>query len=273
MSDLTATVSSGPFLVAGGLAVAAGFVSFASPCVLPLVPGYLSYLTGLVGAENAKPAGTPGRGRSATATATAATTTSAARTRVVQATLLFIAGFTIIFALQSMLLVGLSRLVVGNQDWLTRVGGVVMVVMGLALMGWVRPLQREARIHAKPRGRIFGALALGAIFSLGWTACNGPVFIGINSLALASDWNGNAWRGLFLVVLYCLGLGIPFLLLAFGFGWASSAVGFLRRHARTIQVVGASAMIVLGLLMVVGLWGDFIGWLQNQYVSNSRSVL
>lgn len=266
MSDLTDTVSSGPFLFAGGLAVAAGFVSFASPCVLPLVPGYLSYLTGLVGAENADERGGSGRGRGTV-------TTAAVRSRVVQATLLFIAGFTAIFALQSMLLVGLSRLVVGNQDWLTRVGGVVMFVMGLALMGWVRPLQREARIHAKPKGRIFGALALGAIFSLGWTACNGPVFIGINSLALASDWNGNAWRGLFLVVLYCAGLGIPFLLLAFGFGWASGAVGFLRRHSRVIQVVGATAMIVLGLLMVTGLWGDFIGWLQQRYVSNSRSVL
>ncbi|WP_353650403.1 cytochrome c biogenesis CcdA family protein [Nakamurella sp. A5-74] len=263
MSGLTDTVASGPFLVAGGLAVAAGFVSFASPCVLPLVPGYLSYLTGLVGAENSEQS----RGGRATATATAV------RSRVVQATLLFIAGFTVVFVLQSMIVIGFSRLLSDNQDWLTRIGGVVMVVMGLALMGWVRPLQREARIHAKPRGRIFGALALGAIFSLGWTACLGPVLAGVTSLAISSDWNGNAWRGLYLVVLYCAGLGIPFLLLAFGFGWASGAVGFLRRHARVIQVVGATAMIVLGLLMVVGLWGDFIGWLQQRYVNDSRSVL
>lgn len=270
MSGLTDTVRDGPFLFAGGLAVAAGFVSFASPCVLPLVPGYLSYLTSLVGAENSENSqqrkGGSGHGR-ATATSTAV------RSRVVQATLLFIAGFTVVFVLQSMIVIGLSRMLPGNQDWLTRIGGVVMVVMGLALMGWIRPLQREARIHAKPRGRIFGALALGAIFSVGWTACNGPVFIGINSLAISSDWNGNAWRGLFLVVLYCAGIGVPFLLLALGFGWASSAVGFLRRHARVIQVVGAGAMIVLGLLMVTGLWGDLIGWLQQQYVSNSQSVL
>ena len=270
MSGLTDTVASGPFLFAGGLAVAAGVVSFASPCVLPLVPGYLSYLTGLVGAENTEQRG-GGRGRgTSTRTAIGAT---AVRSRVVQATLLFITGFTIVFVLQSMILIGFSRLVAGNQDWLTRVGGVVMVVMGLALLGWVRPLQREARIHAKPRGRILGALALGAIFSLGWTACNGPVFIGINSLAIASDWGGNAWRGLFLVVLYCLGLGIPFLVLALGFGWASSAVGFLRRHARVIQVVGATAMIVVGLLMVTGLWAEFIGWLQLRYVSDAKPVL
>ena len=265
MSGLTDTVRNGPFLFAGGLAVAAGFVSFASPCVLPLVPGYLSYLTGLVGSENTGQQG-GGRGR-------ATATTTAVRSRVVQATLLFIAGFTVVFVLQSMIVIGFSRLVSDNQEWLTRVGGVVMVVMGLALMGWVRPLQREARVHAKPKGRIFGALALGAIFSLGWTACLGPVLTGVISLSIATDWNGNAWRGLFLVVLYCAGLGIPFLLLAFGFGWASSAIGFLRRHSRVIQVVGATAMIVLGLLMVTGLWGDFISWLQQRFVTNTRTVL
>lgn len=272
MSGLTDTVKDGPFLFAGGLAVAAGFVSFASPCVLPLVPGYLSYLTGLVGSENVA-TGTGAGTRSGRAGGVSTATRTAVRARIIQATALFIIGFTVVFVLQSMIVIGFSRLLSDNQEWLTRIGGVVMVVMGLALMGWVRPLQREARIHAKPKGRIFGAFALGAIFALGWTACLGPVLVGVNSLAIASDWNGNAWRGLFLVVLYCAGLGIPFLLLAFGFGWAGSAIGFLRRHARVIQVVGATAMIVLGLLMVTGLWGDFIGWLKLRYVTDNPSVL
>lgn len=265
-SSLTDTVASGPFLLAALLAVAAGVVSFASPCVLPLVPGYLSYLTGLVGAEQVA-VGTGGRsGGGDRGSATV-------RRRAVRATALFVLGFTVVYVLQAMVLIGLSRAVVGNQDWVTRIGGVVMIVMGLALMGYVRPLQREARVHARPRGRILGAPLLGAVFAFGWTACTGPVLAGITSLALASDWNGNAWRGLILVVLYCLGLGVPFLVLALGVGWATSAMRVLRRHSRAIQLVGGSLMIVLGLVMVTGLWGEFIAFFQHRFVRDSTTVL
>ena len=90
---------------------------------------------------------------------------------------------------------------------------------------------------------------------------------------LKADWNGNAWRGLLLVILYCIGLGVPFLVLAFGFGWANTAVGFLRRHARTVQVLGAGAMIVIGLAMVTGLWGEFVGWLQTTFVTDTELFL
>lgn len=259
-TSVTDTVISGPFLFAAALAVAAGFISFASPCVLPLVPGYLSYLVGLVGADSADE-----QRRS--------TGTTIVRSRAVRATALFVLGFTTVFTLESVLLLQVSRFLVGNANILTRIGGAVMIIMGAAMLGWIRFLQREARLTVRPTGRILGAPLLGAIFAFGWTACLGPTLAGVNSLVISSDWNGNAWRGLLLVILYCAGLGIPFILLAFGFGWASTAVAFLRRHARTIQIVGGITMIAVGLAMITGLWGQFIGILQQGLISDTTTIL
>jgi len=277
-TDITTTVISGPYLLAAGLALAAGVVSFASPCVLPLVPGYLSYLAGLVGADETaaqrQVTGAPVAGPAAVGPADrrpeagsdgSGGSTATVRTRAVTATVLFVAGFTAVFLAESLLVLGVASVLLEYADLLTRIGGVVMIVMGLAMLGWIRPLQREARIHARPSGRVWGAVLLGAFFAIGWTVCLGPTFIGVNALVVSTDWNGNAWRGLTLVVLYCLGLGLPFVALAFGFGWATSAVGVLRRHSRTIQVVGGGLLIVIGLLMVSGLWGSFIAWLQGRY--------
>ena len=261
-SSITDTVISGPFLLAGGLALAAGVVSFASPCVLPLVPGYLAYLVGLVGAEgrdNAVTGTNPAGGR------TKGTATAAVRSRAVAGTLLFVAGFTVVFLAESLLVLGLAAALAEHVELLTRVGGAIVIVMGLAMLGYVGPLQREARIHARPTGRVWGAVLLGAFFAIGWTVCMGPTFAGVNALAISSDWNGNAWRGLVLVILYCIGLGLPFIALAFGFGWATTAFGVLRRHSRTIQVIGGVLLVVLGLLMVTGLWGDVVAWLRTRY--------
>jgi cytochrome c-type biogenesis protein len=258
MGGITDTVISGPLMLALVLAFAAGTVSFASPCCIPLVPGYLSYLVGLVGAEGAQGPGRVG---------------VRVRSRAVAATGLFVAGFTIVFLAQTVAVLGISRVLLTNAELLMRVGGVITVIMGLAMLGFIRPLQREARIHARPTGRVAGALLLGATFGLGWVVCIGPTLAGVIALATATDWGGSAWRGLLLVVFYCLGLGLPFLLLAFGFGWVTGAVGVLRRHSRTIQVVGGVAMIVLGLLMVTGFWGQFIAWLQVSLSGSTRGVL
>lgn len=255
---ITQTVVDGPLLVAGALALAAGAVSFASPCVLPLVPGYLSYLVGLVGSEQS--AGTASGGGTPTAV-------RATRGAAVRGAALFVVGFTVVFMAISVLILGLRNLVLDNQSLLLRIGGVITVIMGLAMLGWVRPLQREARIHARPSGRYVGALLLGGFFALGWVVCIGPTYLGVQSLAISMEWNGALWRGLLLTLLYCLGLGLPFLLLAFGFGWATAAVGFLRRHSRTIQIIGAVALIVIGLLMVTGGWESFIRWLQNRFAT------
>ncbi|GGM04033.1 cytochrome c biogenesis CcdA family protein [Nakamurella endophytica] len=274
---MTDTVLDGPFLVAALLAVAAGAVSFASPCVVPLVPGYLSYLASLVGAEGAAVPVAAGRGGARPATTGAAggarrRAAVALRTRAVGATALFVVGFTLVFLAQSALVLGAARFLLRNAEVLTRVGGVVTVVMGLAMLGWIRPLQRERRWHARPGGRAAGAVALGAVFGLGWTVCIGPTLAGVLALAASTEWNGNAWRGLALVVCYCAGLGVPFLLLAFGFSWASRALGVLRRHARTVQVVGAVLLVAIGLAMVTGLWGQWVAWLQVR-VAGTGTVL
>ena len=291
MPAVTDTVISGPYLLAALLALGAGAVSFASPCVIPLVPGYLSYLAGLVGAEAAvattsmlavptvqsAPAATGGVPTAASLPLTAGVAATGAesasvgrrvgiavRSRAVLATALFVAGFTVVFVAQSVAVVGLSRALLANNETLMRVGGAVTVVMGLVMLGLIRPLQNERRLHVRPTGRILGAPLLGAVFAFGWTVCLGPTLVGVLSLANATDWGGSAWRGLSLVIFYCAGLGIPFLLLAFGFGWATGAMGFLRRHSRTIQLIGAICLIVLGLLMLTGLWGTFIAWLQGR---------
>lgn len=273
-ADPTTTVLTGPYVVAALLAVAAGAVSFASPCVIPLVPGYLSYLTALSGAETteatARPPGLTGPAGSAGGTRIAHTaTTSRVRGRVLGATALFVAGFTVVFLAQSALVLGLVDAVKLNSGWLMRIGGVVTIVMGLAMLGFVRPLQTERRVHARPTGRVFGAALLGAFFGLGWTVCLGPTLQGVLALSYANDWGSAAWRGLSLVIFYCAGLGIPFLVMAFGFGWATSALGVLRRHSRTIQVIGAVLLLAIGLAMVTGAWGQFVSFLQTSFPTSS----
>ena len=256
-AGITQTVLTGPFLFAAALAFAAGAVSFASPCCIPLVPGYLAYLAGLVGADGATSGGRVG---------------VRVRTRAVRATALFVAGFTAVFLAQSVAVLGVSRALLVNGVTLMRVGGIVTIAMGLVMLGFIRPLQRDRKIHARPTGRIFGALVLGGAYGLGWVVCIGPTLAGVIALATATNWGGSAWRGLFLVIFYCAGLGLPFLLLAFGFSWAGSAMTFLRRHSRFIQRAGAATMIILGTLMLTGLWSQFIAWLQVA-VSGSNKVL
>lgn len=277
MGTITDVVISGPFLLAGLLALAAGLVSFASPCVVPLVPGYLSYLAGLVGAETAERATLAGDARgygaaagadSAVAQATLAVAPRrAVPWRAVGATALFVAGFSVVFVAESALVLGLYTSFIENQALLARVSGVVAVVMGVVLA--LPALQREWRpgmrspLRAGRSGRIWGAPVLGAAFGTGWLACTSPTLAGIIALSAATDWNDNAIRGLVLVVLYCAGLGIPFLLLALGLGWAGGALAFLRRHSRAIQLTGAAVLVLVGIAMLTGLWGYVLAPLQG----------
>jgi cytochrome c-type biogenesis protein len=263
MPPVTNTVISGPYLLAALLAVAAGVISFASPCVIPLVPGYLAYLASLVGIESTTAARIAGGQGSSTGSGHRVSL--AVRSKAVTATALFVLGFTAVFLAQSVAVIGFSRVLLANSDTLMRVGGAITIVMGVAMLGLIRPLQVERRLHLRPTGRIVGAPLLGAIFAFGWTVCLGPTLVGVLSLANATDWGGSAWRGVSLVIFYCAGLGIPFLLLAFGFSWAAGAMGFLRRNTRTIQIVGALGLIALGTLMVTGVWGIFIAWLQGRF--------
>jgi cytochrome c-type biogenesis protein len=250
----TALAMSGPLLLAACVAVAAGAMSFASPCVVPLVPGYLAYLAGLVGAEAPsvsadEPAVTRGRWR------------------VAGAALLFVAGFTVVFGAGSVLVLGVSNALLANETLLERIGGVVTIVMGLVFLGLIPLLQRDVRPHAAPRAGLIGAPLLGAVFALGWTPCLGPTLTGVMSVAAGTQVGPGTLRGILLVLAYCLGLGVPFVVLALGARWAVRATGWLRRHVRGVQVTGGVLLLCVGFALVTGLWGDLVDWLRETVVT------
>jgi cytochrome c-type biogenesis protein len=257
----SALVTDGPLLVAAAVAALVGLISFASPCVLPLVPGYLSYVAGLVGtgAPAVTAAGAGGPGRTATAVR-ADFDTRTPRGRMVLGALLFVLGFTVVFVAFGALFGGLGRLLLEHADVLTRAFGVVTILMGLAFLGRLPFLQRTARISARPVAGLAGAPLLGIVFGLGWTPCLGPTLAAVNSLAYAE---ATAGRGALLGVAYCLGLGVPFVLVALGARWAMGATSFLRRHARTVTRVGGVVLVVVGLLLVTGAWTELMGWLRS----------
>ncbi len=248
VTDLTI---SGPLLLAALVALAAGAISFASPCCIPLVPGYLAYLAGLVG-EDAGPMDTNG-----------VITQRGSRLRVAVAALLFVLGFTVVFTTAVLGVLHLSDTLLINELLLQRIGGVVTIVMGLAFLGLIPALQRDIRFHHRPRGGFWGAPLLGGVFGLGWTPCLGPTLTGVIALASGTQVGPTAARGLLLVLAYCLGLGLPFILLAIGSTWAVNAAGWLRRHTRVIQLTGGTLLLVVGALLVTGLWGQLIALLRG----------
>lgn len=250
--DPTELAATGPLLLAACIAILAGAVSFASPCVVPLVPGYLAYLAGIVGADappvNEAEAAHQRRGK----------------WRVAGAALLFVLGFSVVFAASAVLLLGMSDALLANELILQRIGGVVTIAMGLVFLGMVPALQRDVRVHRVPRAGVWGAPLLGAVFGLGWTPCLGPTLIGVMSVAVGTDVDtGTALRGVLLVAAYCLGLGVPFVLLALGARWAVRSADWLRRRSRAIQIAGGVLLVVVGVLLVTGLWGELIAMLRG----------
>lgn len=241
-------VLTGSLLVALPLAVLAGLVSFASPCVLPLVPVYLSYVTGL------PPAPTP-TGGGTTLVRTRPTS------RLLVGTALFIAGFTAVFVSYGALFGGLGSVLLDYQGPITRVLGVLTIVLGLAFGGWLPGLDADRRLLDRVPGvGMAAAPVLGVLFAVGWTPCIGPTLAAVQVLAFDQ---ATAARGALLSVAYCVGLGVPFLLFAVAYGRANRVSGWLRRHTRTIQTVGALGLIVLGLALVTGLWGALMASLQG----------
>jgi cytochrome c-type biogenesis protein len=254
-------VTDGPLLVAAGVAALVGLISFASPCVLPLVPGYLSYVTGLVGTgtRTTTTAAVAVGGGTATAVRTE-TDERSPRGRMLAGALLFVLGFTLVFVAFGAAFGGLGRLLLEWSDVLNRVFGVVTIVLGLAFLGWLPFLQRTARLSARPVAGLAGAPLLGIVFGLGWTPCLGPTLSAVYSLAFTE---ATATRGALLGVAYCLGLGVPFVVVALGARWAMGATTFLRRHARTVTRVGGAVLVVVGLLLVTGAWTDIMQWLRS----------
>jgi cytochrome c-type biogenesis protein len=232
-------VTDGPLLVAAGVAALVGLIGFLSPCVLPLVPGYLSYVAGLSGASEEAEHG---------------------QRRMVSGALLFVLGFTAIFVAEGVLFGSLGAAIRDHALGIERVLGVVTILMGVVFLGGIGFLQREVRIHRLPRAGLFGAPLLGAAFGLAWAPCLTPTFSAVYSLAFQQ---ATAGRGAFLMLCYCLGLGIPFVLVALGIGWVSGALGFVRRHARVVSQVGGVLLIVIGLLLVTGTWNHWMDELRT----------
>lgn len=251
-------VTDGPLLVAAVVAALVGLISFASPCVLPLVPGYLSYVTGLVGSGAPAPASAPPSGSGGTATAVR--TDVPPRGRMVLGASLFVLGFTAVFVAFGAAFGGLGRLMLEHADLLNRVFGVVTVVVGLAFLGWLPVLQRTKRISARPVAGLAGAPLLGIVFGLGWTPCLGPTLSAVYSLAFSE---ATATRGALLSVAYCIGLGVPFVLVALGARWAVGATSFLRRHARSVTRFGGAVLVLVGLLLLTGAWTEMMEWLRS----------
>jgi cytochrome c-type biogenesis protein len=245
-------VTDGPLVVAALVAAVAGVVSFLSPCVLPLVPGYLSYVGGLSGVEAA--GNTPAADDApAPASGVAVVSRTRVRSRTVLGAVLFVLGFTAVFVAYGVLFGRLGALLIEHQRQLERILGVLVILLGLAFLGWLPGVSRELRIHRFPAAGLAGAPLLGVVFGLGWTPCIGPTLGAVQSLALST---AGAGRGAALSAAYCLGLGVPFVLVAIGARWLVGALGIVRRHANVVTYAGGGLLLVLGLLLVTGLWAE-----------------
>ena len=237
------TVTDGPLLVAAGAAAAVGLLGFLSPCVLPLVPGYLSYVTGLSGTDSAP---------------------SPRRTMI--GAVLFVAGFSAIFIASGAILGVVGQTITNDRLALERVAGVITILMGLVFLGRIGPLQRTVRLRRLPSAGLAGAPVVGAAFGLAWTPCLTPTVSAVYSLAISQD---TAGRGALLAAAYCVGLGVPFLLVAAGFGWLSQVLGFVRRHHRAIGAFGGGVLIVMGVLLLTGVWDHWMNILRATVGANT----
>ncbi|MFE4367452.1 cytochrome c biogenesis CcdA family protein [Streptomyces sp. NPDC056835] len=233
------TVYSGALLLALPIALLGGLISFFSPCVLPLVPGYLSYVTGVSGTDLA----------------------DARRGRMVVGATLFVVGFTAVFVSGGALFGYFGGTLQDHREVLSKVLGVLMILMGVFFMGMMPWLtQREYRFHKRPVTGLAGAPLLGALFGIGWTPCLGPTISSVNALAFDQ---ASAGRGAILTVAYCLGLGVPFVLAAVAFRKALGAFGWIKRHYVWVMRVGGAMMILTGLALLTGAWDSIVQDMQT----------
>ena len=246
------TALSGSLVLAVPVALVAGLVSFFSPCVIPLLPGYLSYATGLSGADLQNGVAGSRRGR------------------MFLGSVLFVLGFTVVFVILGTLTGALGAWLITWSRELNIVLGVVMILLGLAFAGWLPFLNREWRVHQVPAVGLAAAPVLGFLFGLGWTPCIGPTLAAISTLAINE---GTAARGALLSAVYALGLGLPFIAAGLAYEKALSAIGFVRRHQAWVMRAGGLMLVTVGVFLVTGWWGDAVSWLQVRLVSDTGTVV
>ena len=232
------TALSGSMLLAVPVALVAGLVSFFSPCVVPLLPGYLSYATGLSGADLA----------------------SARRGRMVLGSSLFVLGFSAVFVTLGSASGALGDWLIVYSRQISIVLGSFTILVGVAFLGFVPWMQRDVRVHKVPAVGLTAAPLLGVLFGLGWTPCIGPTLSAVQVLAFQQ---GTAGRGAVLSLAYSLGLGVPFVLAALGFRRMLGAVSWVRRHQVWVTRVGGIMLIVVGLLLVTGIWDLWVAYLRS----------
>ncbi|MEY4424399.1 MAG: hypothetical protein RJB56_26 [Actinomycetota bacterium] len=222
----------GSLFAAIPMALLAGIVSFISPCVLPLVPGYLGFVSGL----------------------------SNQRSRMILGAVLFVLGFSVVFVSFGALFGGIGAVVYGNGlAWVQRVLGVFVILLGFVLIGQFSFMQKTIKMNVSSKLGLIGAPLLGVAFGLGWTPCIGPTLAAV--LTLAADAASPA-RGAILAFVYALGIGLPFIAIAAGFGWATKSVGFVKKHIRGFNIAGGVLLIALGVMLVLGIWNGFAAWIQ-----------
>jgi cytochrome c-type biogenesis protein len=296
--SVVSLVSSGPLLLAIPVAAAAGAVTFLSPCCLPLVPGYLAYITGMSGADaTAEPEAATADATTANASAANAVraegvaddapgggVTTRARTkatapaqrhtgRTVAGTALFVVGFSAVFALAGLAVGGLGQLFSAHDSALTRVLGGVTILLGLLFFGAFDRFTFAGRIFkpsAMPKAGLAGAPLLGVLFGIGWTPCIGPTLTAVLTLSLQS---GTAARGAFLAFVYGLGLGVPFLIVALAFQRMVSLLSFFKRNARTVSRVGGVLLVAVGLLEATGAWTAAVNWLHTHWLADYNTPI
>jgi len=225
-------VGDGQLIIALPIALLAGLLSFLSPCILPLVPGYLGYVGGLSGNGGRRD-----------------------RSRLLLGVSLFILGFTLVFVATNAAFGALGTWLFVYGDTITRFAGVIVILLGLVFIGQFTFMQRDFKVSWMPATGVAGAPLLGIVFGLGWTPCLSPTLAAITAISFNG---GSAWQGVILGIVYSLGLGIPFLLVAFGFGWVATSVAWIKKRIRLVNIVGGSLLVIIGVLMVTGLWSHWM---------------
>jgi len=241
-------ILNGSMLAAIPMALLAGLISFLSPCVLPLVPGYLGFVSGMSGTNH-----------------------DASRRRTLIGTALFILGFSLVFVSFGAAFGGIGAAVYASSlQWLQQILGIFVFALGFVMIGQFSFMQRTFKMQVPSRLGLVGAPLLGVAFGLGWTPCIGPTLAAV--LTLASN-SGDPAKGALLAFIYALGIGLPFLAIAAGFSWATKSVGFVKRHIRSFNIGGGVLLMILGLLLVTGVWNQFAAWIQLEVFGNFQLAI